>query len=101
MINLYNANTENEQIDVLSSLFRLLGEFHASPTKQRVMAGDFNLFLHSKLEAQGGNPTSKKKSLAKVIEFKETYDLFDIWRVRNMKSKLFFYTKTFFRFHST
>ena len=72
LINLYNANTENEQIDVLSSLFELLGEFDISPTKQLVMAGDFNLFFNSKLEAQGGNPTLKKKSLAKLIEFKET-----------------------------
>ena len=36
------------------------------------MAGDFNLFFDSILEAQGGNPTLKKKSLAKLIEFKET-----------------------------
>ena len=83
LINLYNANTENEQIDVLSSLFELLEEFDISLTKQLVMAGDFNLFFNSKLEAQGGNPTLKKKSLAKLIEFKETYDLCDIWRVRN------------------
>ena len=39
------------------------------------MTGDFNLFFDSKLEAQGGNPTLKKKSLAKLIECKETYDL--------------------------
>ena len=56
LINLYNAKTENEQIDVLSSLFELLEEFDISPTKQLVMAGDFNLFFNSKLEAQGGNP---------------------------------------------
>ena len=75
LINLYNANTENEQIDVLSSLFELLEEFDIILTKQLVMAGDFNLFFNSKLEAQGGNPTLKKKSLAKLIEFKETCDL--------------------------
>ena len=68
LINLYNANTENEQIDVLSSLSKLLEEFDISLTKQLVMAGDFNLFFNSKLEAQGGNPTLKKKSLAKLIE---------------------------------
>ena len=68
MINLYDANTENEQIDALSSLFELLEEFDISLTKQLVMAGDFNLFFNSKLEAQGGNPTLKKKSLAKLIE---------------------------------
>ena len=53
------------------------------------MAGDFNLFFNSKLEAQHGNPTLKKNSLAKRIEFKETYDLCDIWRVRNKKSSWF------------
>ena len=37
LINLYNANTENEQIDVLSSLFELLEKFHIGPTKQLVM----------------------------------------------------------------
>ena len=93
MINLYNANTENEQFDVLSSLFKLLEEFDISPTKQLVMAWDFNFFFNSKLEAQGGNPTLKKKSLAKLIEFKETYDLCDIWRVRNTKSKRFTFTQ--------
>ena len=72
LINLCNTNTENEQIDVLSSLFDLLEEFDISPTKQLVMAEDFNLFFNSKLEAQGGNPTLNKKSLAKLIEFKET-----------------------------
>ena len=92
LINLHNANTGNEQINVLSNLFELLEEFDVSPTKQLVMAGDFNLFFNSKLEAQGGNPTSKKKSLDKVIELKETYDLCDIWRVRNMKSKRFTFT---------
>ena len=93
MINLYNANTENEQIDVLSTFFELLEEFDISPTKQLVMAEDFNLFFNSKLEAQGGNPTLKKKSLAKLIEFKETYDLCNIWRVRNTKSKRFNFTQ--------
>ena len=102
LINLYNANTENEQIDVLSSLFELLEEFDISLTKQLVMTGDFNLFFNSKLEAQGGNPTLKKDSLAEIIEFKETYDLCAVWRVRNTKSKRFhFYAKTFFRLHST
>ena len=45
-----------------------------------IMAGDSNLFFDSKLDAQGGSPTIKKKSLAKLIELKENYDL---WKVRN------------------
>ena len=35
----------------------------------------------------------KKKSLAKLIELKESYDLCDIWRVRNMKSRQFTFTQ--------
>ena len=94
LINLRNTNaTENEQIDVLSSLFEILEEFDISSTKQLVMARDFDLFFNSKLNVQGGNPTLKNRSLAKLTEFKETYDLCDIWRVRNTKSKRFTFTK--------
>ena len=73
--------------------FELLEEFDISLTKQLVMAGDFNLFFNLKLKVQGGNPTLKKNFLAKLIEFKETYDLCDIWRVRNTKSKRFTFTQ--------
>ena len=59
------------------------------------MVGDFNLFFNSKLEVQGGNPTLKKKPLAKLIELKEIYDLCDIWRVRNTKSKGFTFPKKY------
>ena len=94
LINLGNTNTtENEQIDVLSSLFEILEEFDISLTKQLVMARDFNLFFNPKLNVQGGNPTLKNRSLAKLIEFKETYHLCDMWRVRNTKSKRFTFTK--------
>ena len=94
LINLRNTNaTENEQIDVLSSLFEILEEFDISLTKQLVMARDFNLFFNSKLNVQGGNPALKNRSLAKLIEFKETYHLCDMWRVRNTKSKWFTFTK--------
>ena len=41
------------------------------------MAEGFNLFFDSKLDAQGGNPTIKKKSLTKLTELKENYDLCD------------------------
>ena len=57
------------------------------------MAGDFNLFFNWKLDAAGGNPTLKRKSLAKFIKFKEAYDLCDIWRIRNTKVKQFTFTQ--------
>ena len=73
MINLYNANTGKEQIEVLSKLFALLKILDIDPNKHLIMPGNFNLFLNSKLDAASGNPTLKRKSLAKLIELKEAY----------------------------
>ena len=82
MIDLYNSNTGKEQIIVFSNMFVLLEKFDTYPKK-----------TDNQLDAQGGNPTIKKKSLAKPIELKEFYDLYDIWRVRNTKSTPFTFTK--------
>ena len=92
MINLYNTNTEKEQIEVLSNLSALLKTFDINLNKH-IMAWDFNLFFNSKLDAAGGNPTLKRKSLAQRIEGKEACDLCDIWRIRNTKVKQFTFTQ--------
>ena len=61
LINLYNANTENEQTNVLSSLSELLEDFDISLTKQLVMAGDFNLFFNSKIRSTRWESYLKKE----------------------------------------
>ena len=60
---------------------------------QLIMAGDFHLLFDSKLYAQYGNPTLNKQCSAKLIDFKEIYELFDIWRVRNRRSKQLNFSK--------
>ena len=50
-----------------------------------------------KWDVQSGNPNLKRKSLAKLIDFKETYELCDIWRVRNTNSKRFAFTQKYSR----
>ena len=57
--------------------------------KHIVLAGDFNFFFDTSLDLYGGKPTLKKKSIAKFIELKEKFDLCDIWRIRNPKTKIF------------
>ena len=89
-ISLYNANTEKEQIEVLSNLFVILKTSDIDPHKHLIMVGCFNLFFNSKLDAVGGNPTLKRKSLAKLIELKEAYDLCDIWGSTKVKQFTFF-----------
>ena len=45
------------------------------------------MFFNIKLESYGGNPVFKKRFVAKIFELKETYNLTDIWRIRNPKGK--------------
>ena len=97
LINLYNANTETEQVSVLNNLSSLLETFDVTLEKNLIFAGDFNLFLSSNFDAKGGKPAIKKKSLAKLIQLKESYDLCDIWRIRNPARSTF----TFRQKHST
>ena len=71
----------------------VLKNFTKQTNKHIIMTGDFNLFFNSKLDAAGGNPTLKRKSLAKLTKLKVTYDLCDIWRIRNKKVKQFTFTQ--------
>ena len=91
LINLYNANTETEQVSVLNNLSSLLEKFDVTLEKNLILAGDFNLFLNSKLDAKGGKPAikKKKKCVAKSIQLKESHDLCDIWRIRNSVTSTF------------
>ena len=62
-MNLYNTNTETEQISALNNLPSLLENFDVTLEKNLILAGDFNLFLNSKLDAKGGKPATKKKKI--------------------------------------
>ena len=61
-------------------------DFDISLTKQLVMAGDFNLFFNSKLEAQGGNPTLKKEIFSQTHWIKR--DLWSMWYMESKKYEI-------------
>ena len=54
LINLYNGNTEPEQLKILESLSRVLKDFQDISEKNIIFAGDFNLFFDQKLVCAGG-----------------------------------------------
>ena len=89
LVNIYNENTETKQIKVLNNFHLLLDSLDIHQSKQIILAGDFNLFLDTTLEAEGGSSCLKKKSAAKLIKIKEHVDLCDIWRLRNPDVKQF------------
>ena len=89
LINLYNPNTENEQVEVLNTLLTMMKTIDINENTNLLLAGDFNVFFDTNLECSGGNPSFKQKSVAKLIEIIETFNLCDNWRIRNPKTKRF------------
>ena len=89
IINLYNADKECELLNVLTTLCNFLSNITDLYCKNIIFGGDFNVSFDINYEAQGGNPTLKKESVAKLIHIKESLELRDIWRVWNLKKKRF------------
>ena len=85
LVNIYNSNNELEQVTTLLDLGKMLKAIKDFSDKHIVLAGDF--FFDTSLDQCGGKPTLKKKSIAKFTELKEKFDLCDIWRIRNPKTK--------------
>ena len=79
-INIYNANTEKEQVSVLNELTTILSYFENTLNHNVIFAGDFNIFFDASLNARGGKSTLKSRSINKLIELNEMFDLCDIWR---------------------
>ena len=96
LINLYNANTETEQLKTLNILSILLEQIQNIGEKRIILGGDFNFYFNEKLETSGGSPLLKKHSISKFLEIKESLSLCDLWRVRNPKMKTFTFRQRHF-----
>ena len=96
LINLYKTNTETEQIKTLCELDKLLDDFLLDDSKNIIMTGDLNFFFDSSLEASGGTPTLKKKSISNFLQLTGKHDLVDIWRIRNPNSNRFTFRQNHF-----
>ena len=89
LINLYNANSETDQINVLDTLSSKLEEHDPDGECKPIFGGDFNLIFDTILDSSGGNPTLKKRSIFKIMKIIEKLDACDIFRVRYPNLKRF------------
>ena len=89
LINLYNANTESEQVKVLDSLASMLQEHNIDGDCKPIFGGDFNLYFDTILDCSGGNPCLKKRSITKLMKIVDKLDVSDIFRVRYPHLKRF------------
>ena len=65
MINIYNSNTEQHQLETLQNLSILLEQHDTFYEKNVILAGEFNLFFNKKIEFKRGRPILEKKILGK------------------------------------
>ena len=76
IINMHNANTETDQIKTLEELLKkFVKKWDINQNERIIFAGDFNIFFNSKLESKGDKSLLKIKPIAKLVEMKETLDI--------------------------
>ena len=75
LINLFNVNTEREQLTTIKNLNNLLKDFH---DKNVIFTGDFNLIFDKNLESAGGSSLRKKHSLSEITKLNETFNFYSL-----------------------
>ena len=94
LINLYNANTETEQCKTLNELQSLLNFFDINQNKRIIFAGDSNIFFSAKLEARGGKPILKRKSIIKLVPSKKAWIFVTFGELEILSIKILHLDKT-------
>ena len=71
LINVYNANTETEQIKTIYELDQLVSDFCLNSNKEMysLLTGDFNLFFDPSLEASGGKRALQKNLFQNICKY--------------------------------
>ena len=87
VINLYNSNTEPEQLQTLHELQTIVLKFDVNEYNHIIFSGDFNMFFSASLEETSGNAKLKTRMVGKFLEIKDKFDLCDIWRIKHPKTK--------------
>ena len=64
------------QLKVLETFSKKLEEHNPDGDCKPIFGGDFNLIFDTILDISGGNPTLKKKSLAKILKIIDKLDAF-------------------------
>ena len=83
LINYYAPSEEGQQVLILTEIRDILEKIELEKDTQLIWGGDFNCFFDCKLDADGGNPKLKVRSIAKLVSMMSENDLCDIFRVRN------------------
>ena len=84
LINSYVPNEEKNQVLFLLEICQEINNLDCPIDTSFIWGGDFNFVFDTDLEASGGNPKLKVRSIETIHEI-----MLDIWRIRNPEAKIF------------
>ncbi len=82
LINLYSPNKESEKVIFFTKLAQIMESKGVNAASNIIIGGDWNVVLTAK-DKMGGNIYTKSKAAEEIYRIKETFNLLDIWRIRN------------------
>ena len=83
IVNIYNPNNENPQVELLKLLFEKLDEVPNILEQDIVIGGDWNFILDRNLDSNG----TKTNTLVEISKIRNKYDLIDIFRAKHLHLK--------------
>ncbi|KAL9963192.1 hypothetical protein ACROYT_G032369 [Oculina patagonica] len=87
-VNIYAPNKIKKQCDFFEEIQKQLDQIELEESCEVIIGGDFNVILDANLDGSGGKP-QVKESCKNIENFCSSYDLIDIWRIRNPDIKRF------------
>ena len=94
LINLYNPNTEKEQVSTWEKLNLMLQTFDDLENKIIILGGDFNLFLDSAYVAEASSPILKNLLLQSSLKLKKNTTYATIGELEIQKKNASHFDKT-------
>ena len=87
-VNIYAPNKTKEQCTFFQLIQSELDNLNIEADGNIIIGGDFNVILNPELDGLGGKP-KLKESVKTIDEMRLSFDLIDIWKVRNPDVKHF------------
>ena len=79
----YAPNEEKGQVKLFKDISGHLNGLDIPPGCNFICAGDWNLIFDTKVDSLGGNSKLKRKSIYQLKSLMSSYNLIDIWHIRN------------------
>ena len=89
LFNVYGPNNDNHAAQFYDHLLAVLKKEDLAFEDKIIIGGDFNCPMNPMLDKQGGIIMTRKKIVERIEEILRTFNLHDIWRVKNPKKKSF------------